>query len=148
MERAEAAREEAAVGGGGAGSLTPNSLLGDSSSQSLDTSHGNHGPEMSDSLWQAGSRAAAGARVSRRPGPRPPTASESLPPWVPQPLEASLRLSLAPPPCPGSVSSPHPGGCRPRPLAVAPGRLLSAEARPAGAARTWGGGVSGARGPV
>ncbi|XP_034525477.1 caskin-1 [Ailuropoda melanoleuca] len=88
---------------------------------------------MSDSLWQAGSRAAAGARVSRRPGPRPPTASESLPPWVPQPLEASLRLSLAPPPCRGSVSSPHPGGCLPGPW-LSP-RTVGGLQRPARPAR-------------
>lgn len=111
----EAAGKEGAVGRGvggwgggwGAGSLTLNSLLGDSSSQSLDTSHGNHGPEMSDSLWQADFSAAAGVRVSPCPGPACP-----LPP-SPSPLgshslwKSSLRPSLAPsPPCRGSGSIP------------------------------------------
>lgn len=84
-------------GGVGAGSLTPNSLLGDSSSQSFDTSHGNHGPEMSDSLWRSGSHATAGARVLSLLGSppahcrrvTPPLGSRSL--WKPLSGSASRR---------------------------------------------------------
>lgn len=141
-ERARACRGRCGWGRG-AGSLTPNSLLGDSSSQSLDTSHGNHGPEMPDSLRRAGSRA-AGARVSPRPGRRLPAACEAFPPWVPQPREASLTLSPARrgvgAQCPApAAAGPSPGG--------RPGRGASAEAASERAARTWGGGVSGGRGP-
>lgn len=81
-----AGREVQLRGGGCAGSLTPNSLLGDSSSQSLDTSHGSHGPEMSDSLWRPAP--APGARVSR-PG-SPPAQCQSPSPVGPA---ASGRLS-------------------------------------------------------
>lgn len=92
-------------GWGGAGSLTLNSLLGDSSSQSLDTSHGNHRPEMFDSLWRADSQGTAGALVSPClglcPGTRPPTATELLPRLGPA---ASGSLSRAQPSSAAAVS--------------------------------------------
>ena len=116
------------LGWGCSGSLTPNSLLGDSSSQSLDTSHGSHGPEMSDSLWRPGSRARCpGLSVPGSPPAhyRSPSSRGSRSLWK------ALGLCLASPPSRGSASSPpaiaRAAGCPQRP-------------GPSRATRTWGGG--------